>query len=186
MENRSRIALKIVVTVDCLAGIALAADETDWFEAEHRGMKGSGKEPSSGAARAIDDATALGKSSSHSLTNLFEDPNAADGQKNGATDPRAEHRHAGYRVPRKDADEQADHDCFDRDAKDRLGFLNVKEAAHARIGVIALKKAEDKTGIDERSDDELLGTQFETLRALQEVAQHSANHRARQQEDKVG
>jgi hypothetical protein len=33
----------------------------------------------------------------------------------------------------------------------------VKEAAHSRIGVITLKKAEDKTGINERSNDELLG-----------------------------
>ena len=60
----------------------------------------------------------------------------------------------------------------------------MKKAAHSRIGVIALKKAEDKTGIDERSDDELLGAQFETLRALQKMTQHSANDCALQPEER--
>ena len=121
----------------------------------------------------------------NALANLFKHPYATDGKKSGADNPRAQHRHAGNGIARDDAHDQADHDCLDGDAKNSFSFLHVKETADTRIGVIALKKAKDKAGINERSDEKVTGGSARKYECAAKDGRHPANHRADQQKDKI-
>jgi hypothetical protein len=82
------------------------------------------------------------------LSDRFLYPNTSNGEEGSAKDPASQHCHSGNGIASDDAQDQAEGNCLDGDAKHGLSFFDMKQAAYARVSVIALEKAKNNTGID--------------------------------------
>jgi hypothetical protein len=62
----------------------------------------------------------------------------------------------------------------------------MQETAHARVCVVALEKAKDNAGVDQRADQKPLRAKIEAVSKLKHVTERSSHCRPADKEEGVG
>src|SRR6478609_9603998 len=131
MENWPRIALKIVVAENYVAGFTFAGEESHRIDAELWRMKRAREESTGSAFCSVDQCPALWKLRLVDFAQNVADPKTATCERAGADNPGHQHCHSRHRIAGEYKNNQANENSLDCGSEGDLCLFDIQKAADA-------------------------------------------------------